>query len=113
MDTIEARTRMLQVARRALEVVLDFQELRYAPVAAQQSIRGMVDEARPLIGDAGYPGERVWSTLHSIEMGFVAYGEPPESEYWIEVSTAMQDAARALDSLLGGAGRDVDFRIVS
>ena len=113
MDTIEARTRMLELAERAAKVIRDFQAGEYAPVAAQQSVRGLIQEARPLIGDAGYPGEGVWTSLRHVEVGFTAYEEAPESPYLADVLEELRTAAHTLDVLLGlRISRDVDFRIV-
>lgn len=113
MDTLEARTQMLELAQRALDLIERYTGESESIFDARRTSRAMLVETRSLLSDAGHPGQGVWEALRHLEMGLTSYDEPASSHFWPELSEELTLAAHTLDALLSSPGsRESDFRIV-
>lgn len=114
MDTHSARIEMLGLARRAVDL-----EERYATDEetvgrALLITRELIDEARGLLADAGYPGQPVWNALQHMFFALGFHSEPLNAAEWDSVKEDLLAARNTLDDLLNaGKYRDSDFRVVS
>jgi hypothetical protein len=79
----------------------------------REKLRTMALEARGLLTEAGYPGERVWRGLQRASMGADTGLDSGDPTFWTDVADDLEQGAATLESLTGPIGpRDVDFRIV-
>lgn len=113
MDTTEARTLMLDLAERGLQILRDYSSGRITVREANAPYREIIDEARRLLSDAGYPAETAWRALQRAHVGFGAFLEPPDAAYWQDVEAELETGRDALAALvLAPERRDVDFRLI-
>jgi hypothetical protein len=112
MDTFEARYRLRELAHRGLQLIKGFSG-NHAPAPEDAAaLRDMAAAARSLIPDAGFPGESAWRALDHAAAALVSLEPDPEGARWRAVADELQAAIEQLNSLLGSARRDADFRIV-
>ena len=113
MNTQEARREMHDLALDGLELARRYKAGARPAREDRQNLRTMALEARTLLSEAGYPGERVWRGLQRASMGAETGFDSDDSSFWTDVAEDLQGGADTLESLIGGVGaRDFDFRIV-
>jgi hypothetical protein len=111
MDTNEARRRMRDLAREALNTLENDAADAGPRGEAGYRLRAMEQEARVLLADAGYPGEAVWRALQRASQASQsdAQSDSPDSDALVD----LREALETLESLTAAASeRDSDFRIV-
>jgi len=113
MNTQEARIRMLDLAREALEIVEGFEQGARPTREEKNELREMVIEARDTLPDAGYPGEAAWRGLQRASIGTDTFFEESDPAFWQDVIQELQTAAEVLESLVSpGFRRETDFHII-
>lgn len=113
MDTTEARMRMLDLANRGLGLLEEFRSGDEASRSTIEQFRRIVDEARSLLSDAGYPAEGVWRGMQRVLSAMLSGVGRDDAEYWQDLANDFADARDSLDRLLSTpVGRETDFRIV-
>ena len=112
MDTFEARHQMRELARRGLALVEGFVRDGSPTPESSSALRAIAADARALVPDAGFPAEAAWRALAHAANALVAMEPDPEGLGWLEIVDELRVAVDGLDSLLGSARREADFRIV-
>lgn len=112
MDTIEARSRMRDLANQGLEVFDRLSSAEFSSGEAARRYRELVEEARPLLADSGYPGEGVWRGLQR-SFALLGGGAAASHDERDELAEELREARDSLDALLSAREqRELDFRIV-
>jgi hypothetical protein len=113
MDTYEARTQMLELAREALGIVESLEANNVPTGEDKRRLRSMQAAARSALADAGYPAEAVWRGLQRASMGTDTSLDHADPMFWHDVADELRDAMETLESLLSPHfRRESDFYIV-
>lgn len=114
MDTQEARMRMLDLTKEALDIVEDFESGAQPTREEKHELREMVLEARDTLPDAGYPAEAAWRGLQRASIGTDTFFDETDPLFWQDVVQELRTAAEVLESLVSpGFRRESDFHIIS
>jgi hypothetical protein len=113
MDTYEARSKMCDVAAMALATVRRIQEGPAPSYADASELRELLQQARTLLSDAGYPGEAVWRALQRASMGIDTHFDHADAGFWDDISAELRSAVATLESLIMSPGsRNADINLV-
>jgi len=111
MDTYEARRRMYDLARQALELLDECLRDERNLSKTATDLRNMELEARALLADAGYPAESAWRSMQRVLLALQA--PQLDSHLVHEARSELRDAVETLASLTSATSeRDSDFRII-
>jgi hypothetical protein len=113
MDTYEARTRMLEMAEPALEIVERLERGESPSPDDRRTLRQLLLEARSTLADAGYPGEAVWRALQRASMAMETSFDQSDPLVWQDTAGQLRAAMETLQSLVSPQfRRESDFYIV-
>jgi len=113
MDTYEARTQMLELARDALGIVAALEASNVPTGEDRRRLRSMLTEARSALADAGYPAEAVWRAVQRASMGTDTSLDQADPMFWHDVADELRAAMETLESLVSPHfRRESDFYIV-
>src|SRR5581483_1369329 len=96
MDTREARIAVESIAAETLETVEQIARGRAATPAQRRRLQEMLSETRDLLGDAGYPAEPVWRSLHRAVIGIDTTAEQENLGFWVDLAADLRQAHETL-----------------
>lgn len=112
MDTREARIAVESIATETIALVEQIARGRAASPAQRRRLQELLTESRDLLGDAGYPAEPVWRSLHRAVIGIDTMAEQENRGYWLDLAADLRQARETLGLLGHRVSRDSDIHVV-
>lgn len=112
MDTREARIAVESIATETLDVVEQIADGRAASPLQRQRLQEMLTETRDLLGDAGYPAEPVWRSLHRAVIGIDTSADQKNPGFWLDLAADLCQARETLGLLGHRFTRDSDVHVI-
>jgi len=112
MDTREARIAVEGIATETLEIVEQIAGGRAASPLQRRRLQEMLSETRDLLGDAGYPAEPVWRSLHRAVIGIDTTADHENPGFWLDLAADLRQARETLGLLGHRFTRDSDIHVV-